>query len=115
MKTEKKPAIEQQNPLRLVPKTRPSYEAIPLVNPKKEALTPTVLRSFEGFESVSDEEAESICRTSLFLAQILLEYIANKNNTSIDNQQVVYSTGDNGALVIEMDNNISKPRKNKAA
>lgn len=115
MKTEKKTAIGQQNALRVVSKTRPSYEDISLTNPRKEALTPTILRSFEGFEAVSDEEAENVCRTSLLLAQILLQYLAHKNITSIDNQQVVYSMGDNEAPVIEMDDHKSKPCKNKAA
>jgi hypothetical protein len=113
MKNQNKAIRKGENPLTLVPKTRPSYEDISLVNPKKEALTPTMLRTFEGFAGISDEEAKNICRTSLLFAQVLLEAIAVKNTNSIDNQHVVYSNGENEALVIDI--NSSKPTKNKAA
>lgn len=114
MKTQKQTDSERENPLRVDAKMRPPYENIPLTNPKKEALTPTVLRTFEGFESVSDQEAENICRTSFLLAHILLEYLAQKNNCTIDNQHVVYLRSEE-APVVKMNNIQSKPHKNKAA
>jgi hypothetical protein len=115
MKNQSKAARKGENPLTLVPKTRPSYEDITLVNPKKEALTPAVLRTFEGFAGISDAEAENICRTSLLFAQVLLEAIAVKNTNNIDNQHIVYSNGENEAPVIDIISSKSKSTKNKAA
>lgn len=115
MKNQSKGVRKSENPLILVPKTRPSYEDISLINPKKEALTPAILKTFEGFDAISDEEAENICRTSLLFAQVLLEFIAMKNTNCIDNQLVVYSNSENEAPVIEINSSKSKPTKNKAA
>ena len=115
MKNQSKTVRKGENLLTLVPKSRPSYEDITLVNPKKEALTPAVLRTFEGFDAISDEEADNICRTSLLFAQVLLDIIAIKNTNCIDNQHVVYSNGENEAPVIEINSSKSKPTKNKAA
>ena len=113
MKNQSKAVRKSENPLTLMSKTRPSYEDITLVNPKKEALTPAVLKTFQGFASISDEEAENICRTTLLFAQVLLEAITVKNTIIIDNQHVVHSNGENEAPVIDI--NKSKPTKNKAA
>jgi hypothetical protein len=115
MKNQSKAAQKGENSLSVVRKTRPTYEDIPLVNPKKEALTPAILRTFEGFEGISDEEAENICRTSLLFAQVLLEFIAVKNTNCIDNQFVVYSTSKNDVPVIDINSSKSKPTKIKAA
>lgn len=115
MKNQSKAVQKGEAPLTLVPKTRPSYEDIALVNPKKVALTPVVLRTFEGFAGISDEEAENICRTSLLFAQVLLEAMAVKNTISIDNQHVVYSNGESKAPVIDINRSKSKTPKNKAA
>ncbi|RYE36677.1 MAG: hypothetical protein EOP48_29410, partial [Sphingobacteriales bacterium] len=89
MKKQPKLAVQKEPSLSVIPKTRPSYEDIKLLNPKKVPLTPEVLRTFEGFEHTSDEEARNICRTSFEFAYILLDFLARKNNTPIDNQQVV--------------------------
>lgn len=115
MKNQSKAAQKGENPLSVVRKTRPSSKDIPLVNPKKEPLTPAILRTFEGFAGISDEEAENICRTSLLFAQVLLETIAIKNTNYIDNQHVVYSNGENEALVLDINSSKSKSTKNKAA
>lgn len=115
MKKQYKADWKGENPLSVVPKTRPSYEDIPLVNPKKEALTPAVLRTFESFAGISDEEADNICKTSLLFAQVLLEFLATRSTTCIDNQQFVYSSGENEVPVIEINSPTSKPTKNKAA
>ena len=115
MKNQTKAVRKSKNPLTLVPKTRPSYEDIILVNPKKEALTPAVLRTFEGFAVISDEEAENICRTSLLFAQVLLEAIAVKNTNTIDNQHFVFSNGESKVPVININRSKSKTTRNKAA
>lgn len=115
MKNQSKAAQKGENPLSVVRKTRPTYEDIPLVNPKKEPLTPAVLRTFEGFAGISDEEAENICRTSLLFAQVLLEAVAVKNTNCIDNQHVVYSNCESKVPVIDINSSKSKTTKNKAA
>lgn len=115
MKKQNKAAQKGENPLSVVPKTRPSYEDITLVNPKKEPLTPAVLKTFEGFAGISDGEAENICRISLLFAQVLLEAIALKNTNIIDNQDIVYSNSENKVPVIDLHSAKSKTTKNKAA
>ena len=113
MNQPKKATLAGRNPLHVVPPIRPSYEDIPLINPKKQPLTPIVLRTFEGFESISEEEAENICRTSLLFAQMLLEFMAHRNATCIDNQPIVYSDSEDDTPVIDIRN--SKINKRKAA
>ena len=114
MKKQAKSAIQNESALPLVHKTRPSYEDIELINLKKIPLTPEVLKTFEGFEHTSDEEAQNICSTSFEFAYILLDFLARKNNTFIDNQHVV-SLKEEEANVINLNRNESKPPKNKAA
>lgn len=72
MNYQRKASAKAKHPLRAEPALRPSYEEINLQNPKKEPLTPSVLKSFDGFVGLSAEEAENVCRTSLLFAQILL-------------------------------------------
>lgn len=114
MKKQPKSAVQKERSLSVVPKARPNYEDIKLINPKKVLLTPEVLRTFEGFEHTSDEEAQNICRTSFEFAYILLDFLAHKNNIFIDNQQVV-SLKENETKVISINESQSEPHKNKAA
>lgn len=115
MKKQTKAVLTGSSPLTLVPKTRPSYEDITLVNPAKESLTPAILKNWEGFEATSDEEAQNICSTSLLFAQLLLEFLALKNTNIIDNQPVVYLNNRNEAPVIEINRAQLKTTKNNAA
>lgn len=115
MKNQCKAVRKGENPLTLVPKTSPSHEEISLINPRKEALTPALLRTFEGFAGISNEEAENICRISLLFAQVLLEFIAAKNTMSIDNQHVVYSNDENEVPVIDMNSSKLNTSINKVA
>ncbi|GAA4756236.1 hypothetical protein [Flavisolibacter ginsenosidimutans] len=114
MKKLPKSAAQKEHSLSVIPKTRPSYEDVELINLKKVPLTPEVLRSFEGFEHTSDEEAENICHTSSQFAYILLDFLSRKNNIFIDNQQVV-SLKENETMVISINESQSEPLKNKAA
>lgn len=114
MKKQPKSAVQKECSLSVTPKTRPSYEDVELINPKKVPLTPEVLRTFEGFEHTSDEEAQNICHTSFEFAYILLDFLARKNNSFIDNQHVV-SLKENETIVIDINKFQSKPLKNKAA
>lgn len=109
-----KSAVQNESSLSVIPKTRPSYEDVELINPKKVPLTPEVLRIFESFEHMSDEEAQNICHTSFEFAYILLDFLARKNNNFIDNQHVV-SLKENGTIVIGINESQSEPHKNKAA
>lgn len=115
MKDQNKTLPKGENPLTVVPKIRPPYKDIALVNPKKKALTPAILRSFEGFGNISEEEAENICRTSLLFAQVLLEAVAVKNTNLIDNQHIVYLNSESEVPVIGINSSKSKATKNKAA
>ncbi|GAA4737700.1 hypothetical protein [Flavisolibacter ginsenosidimutans] len=114
MKKQPKSAVQKECSLSVTPKTRPSYEDVELINPKKVPLTPEVLRTFEGFEHTSEEEAENICHTSFEFVYILLDLLARKNNSFIDNQHVV-SLNENESLVVSINKNQSNPNKNKAA
>lgn len=114
MKKQPQSAVQQASSLSLISKTRPSYEDIELINPKKVPLTPEVLRTFEGFGNTSAEEAENICRTSFEFAYILLDFLARKNNTSIDNQQVV-SLKESNTSVFIINKTQSETHKTKAA
>jgi hypothetical protein len=111
MKNQMKAPTEFENHLCLVPAKEIENTDITLINPKKQPLSLAVLRTFKGFEEISDEEGESICKHSLLIAQMLLEYIGHINCILIDNQQVVHSTEQNETLVI----NFKTPYKNIAA
>lgn len=113
MRKQPKSAVQNENSLSVIPKKRPSYEDIELINPKKEPLTPEVLKTFEGFEHTSDEEAQNICHTSFEFAYLLLDLLARKNNNFIDNQQVVSLK--EKTPVISINELQSKPPKNKVA
>lgn len=106
---------KKENHLAVIQKPRPSHEDIQLINPNKEALKPSILRTFEGFTDIAEEEAQSICVTSLCFAQILLETISRQNVISIDNQHVVCLDKENGTPIIEMNRFSSTPLKNNAA
>lgn len=55
------------------------------INPKKEALTVEKLRTFEGFENTTEEEAIEIIRTIDILCRITQEYLLNQKQNENDN------------------------------
>jgi len=114
MKKQPKSAIQKESSLSVIPKSKPSYEEIELINPTKVPLTPEVLKTFEGFENTSDEEGRNICQTSFEFACILLDFLTRKNSTYIDNQQVV-SLEEKEAPILNITKTGSTPHKNKAA
>jgi len=57
------------------------------VNPKKEALTVEKLRTFEGFENTTEEEALEIIYTIDTLCRITQEYLMNQNTNESNNPQ----------------------------
>ncbi|MDE2026205.1 MAG: hypothetical protein KGJ07_06950 [Patescibacteria group bacterium] len=57
------------------------------VNPKKEALTVEKLRTFEGFENTTEEEALEIIYTIDTLCRIVQEYLENQNMNENNNPQ----------------------------
>ena len=60
------------------------------INPKGEALTVDILRTFLGYENYSDERALEVIDTLEKLSIILYEEACKINGVNIDNQQVVY-------------------------
>lgn len=60
------------------------------LKPKREPLTPALLKSFPGYEGLSDREAEEKCASIQAFARLLLLYLGNREPTTcIDNQQVI--------------------------
>lgn len=55
------------------------------INPLKEPLTVEKLRTFEGFESTTDEEALEIICTIDTLCRIVQEYLMNRNRNEHNN------------------------------
>ena len=65
---------------------------VKLINPKRETLTPEILKTFPGYKRVSDEEAGEKCASIKTFARILLQDLASlENNSCIDNQHVIPS------------------------
>ena len=60
------------------------------INPKEEALTVDILRTFPGYENYSDERALEVIDTLEKLSMILYEEACKINGVNIDNQQVVH-------------------------
>ena len=59
------------------------------INPAKEPLTVEKVKTFEGFENVSDEEALDIVSTIDALCRIVYEYLINLNKTPYNNFQTI--------------------------
>lgn len=57
------------------------------INPLKEPLTVEKVKTFEGFENVSDEEALDIVSTIDSLCRIVYEYLCNLNKRPSNNLQ----------------------------
>ena len=86
-------------------------KVLAILNPKREALSPAILKSFSGYQHLSDAEAEEKCASIQTLARLLLEYLAGaKNTTSIDNQQIVSLEGNQDSKIIAINSKKSKPK-----
>ena len=86
-------------------------KVLPLLNPKREALSPVLLKSFSGYQHLTDTEAEEKCTSIRSFARLLLEYLANVENTiSIDNQHVVSLEGNQDSKIVPF-NQVNKKRK----
>lgn len=73
-------------------------------NPNKKPMTIERLRSYPGCEKYTDEEAGDIIQLLSELAVIVLEHVAHKKSTCIDNQQVVYLNSEIGVKKIPVYN-----------
>ncbi len=78
------------------------------VNPKMEHLTIEKLRSYPGCENYTDDQAASIIQTLEQFALILFEIAHQKEDTCIENQQVVYLDQDNRTDTIPIGINKTK-------
>ena len=68
----------------------PNAHALKLLNPKREPLTPSALKSFASYEHLTDKEAEEKCDSIQSFARLLLAHLrAVKNTNIIDNQHVI--------------------------
>jgi hypothetical protein len=82
-----------------------------LLNPKREELNPAILKSFSGYQDLTETEAEEKCASIRTFARLLLEYLAAVENTiSIDNQQVVSLEGNQDSKIIAINSKKSKPK-----
>jgi hypothetical protein len=57
------------------------------INPQKEALTVEKLKSFEGMEKLSDDEAQEIVYSIRTFSNIVYEFFKQKNSNIEDNTQ----------------------------
>lgn len=72
------------------PQDASSTKVKQLLKPKREPLTPALLKSFPGYEGLSDRETEEKCASIQAFARLLLLYLGNQEPTTcIDNQQVI--------------------------
>jgi hypothetical protein len=78
------------------------------VNPKMEHLTIEKLRSYPGCENYTDDQAASTIQTLEQFALILFEIAYQKEDTCIENQQVVYLNQDKQPDAIPIDINKTK-------
>lgn len=84
---------------------------LPLLNPKREALSPVLLKSFSGYQHLTETEAEEKCTSIRTFARLLLEYLASVEITiSIDNQQIVSLEGNQDRKIIAINSKKSKPK-----
>ena len=84
---------------------------LPLLNPNREALSPAILKSFSGYQHLTDTETEEKSASIRTFARLLLEYLASVENTIlIDNQHVVtlWSNQDSKVVPIKQ---VNKKRK----
>jgi hypothetical protein len=110
MKNTAKPITK--SPLSVASKNEQA-KVLSLLHPKREALSPAILKSFSSYQHLTDTEAEERCASIRTFARLLLEYLAGVENTiSIDNQQVVSLEGNLDSKIIAIN---SKKSKSKAA
>ena len=55
------------------------------LNPDRKSLTVETLKTFEGFENISFEEAENIVYSIQTLCRIVYEYMVEQNNAENNN------------------------------
>lgn len=86
-------------------------KVLPFLNPKREPLSPAILKSFPSYQLLTDAEAEEKCTSIRTFARLLLEYLASvKNTISIDNQHVVTLEGNQDSKIIAINSKKSKPK-----
>jgi hypothetical protein len=84
---------------------------LPLLNLKREALSPVLLKSFSRYQHLTETEAEEKCASIRTFARLLLEYFASVENTiSIDNQHVVSLEGNHDSKITAINSKKSKPK-----
>lgn len=83
----------------------------PLLNTKREELSPALLKSFSGYQHLTDAESEEKCASIRTFARLLLEYLVGVENTiTIDNQHVVFLDGNQDSNIIAINSKKPKPK-----
>ena len=59
-------------------------ENVKPLNPEREPLTEENVRAFEGFENISDKEAEDIVYSIRTLCRIVSEYMMEENSENLN-------------------------------
>lgn len=86
-------------------------KVLPLFNPKREELNPAILKSFSGYQHLTETEAEEKCASIRTFARLLLEYLAGVENTiAIDNQQIVSLEGNQDSKIVPLNQVNKKPK-----
>lgn len=84
---------------------------VKLINPKREPLTPEILKRFPGYEGLGDDQLIEQCESIKTFARLLLAHLASvENDNSIDNQHVISldSQQDNKVVPLNNENKKSK-------
>jgi hypothetical protein len=84
---------------------------VKLINPKREPLTPEILKRFPGYEDLSEEQLIEQCESIRTFARLLLAHLASvENSNTIDNQHVISLYGQQDDKVVPLNNENKKPK-----
>jgi hypothetical protein len=97
------------NPLSVASKQE--AQKVELINPKREPITPKILKRFPGYEDLSEEQLIEHCEAIKTFARLLLAHLASVENTiPIDNQHVIPLDCHQDDKVVPLNNENKKPK-----
>jgi hypothetical protein len=84
---------------------------VKLINPKREPLTPEILKRFPGYEGLGDDQLIEQCESIKTFARLLLAHLASvENDDSIDNQHVISLSGKQDDMIISLNSENNKTK-----
>jgi hypothetical protein len=84
---------------------------VKLINPKREPLTPEILKRFPGYEGLGDDQLIDQCESIKTFARLLLAHLASvENSNTIDNQHVISLSSQQDDKVVPLINENKKPK-----